>query len=266
MVIITSLPGLWFNSWLILNGSSVEILLFEELDVFFIFVCSHPQDVEALIEQHTTVMDGRIITFRRGGDDVVFEELDFDQGCLWIGVTGLPLGRLDPEWALQCFKHVGFVEKLDFQGNGLPDELEFRAKVYFDLSKPLIPGCFVPLQEGQAVWVYFRYEGVFKFCKKCGLVGHYTSNCRAMDYEAYTRITSRLQRLEFAAFTTIFGPTNIPLYSNKIEGLADKFRCRNHHINLLEMGLNVPDPEFNVGDDGPYYPSQHSTIKPGLHI
>ncbi|KNA14740.1 hypothetical protein SOVF_104690 [Spinacia oleracea] len=214
---------------------------------FFIFLCSHSQDVVALLEQHTTVLHGRIIIFRKGGIGLVLGELDFDQGCLWIRVTRLPLGRLDPGWAVQCLQHVGFVEKLNFQGSDLPNEPEYRAKVYFDFSIPLIPGCFVPLGEGQAIWVYFRYEGVFKFCKKCGLMGHYTSKCRTSDYQAYTRITCRLERLGNAGFTTNFRPTHIPLYSNQIEGLLDKFRFRNIRINLLEMGLNVP--ELFMGDN-----------------
>lgn len=71
--------------------------MLEVLGVFFIFICSYPQDVEALLEVHTTVLDGRIMTFRRGGKGVVPDDLDFDRACLWIRVTELPLGRLDSE-------------------------------------------------------------------------------------------------------------------------------------------------------------------------
>lgn len=110
---------------------------------------------------------------------------------------------------------MGFVDKLDFQGNGLPDEPEFQAKVFCDFSKPT-PGCFVPLRMVKSLGctLEFRYEGVFKFCKKCGLLGHYISNCRTTNYGSYTRITSCLDRLEKAGFKPIVGPSNFPLYSN----------------------------------------------------
>lgn len=81
-------------------------------------------------------------------------------------MVGLPLGFLDPKWALQCLHLLGYVEILEHDGLVLPVEPEFRAKVWLDLSKPLIPGCFVPVGGGQLVWVYFRYECVYKFCNK----------------------------------------------------------------------------------------------------
>uniref|UniRef100_A0A803MA65 DUF4283 domain-containing protein n=1 Tax=Chenopodium quinoa TaxID=63459 RepID=A0A803MA65_CHEQI len=63
---------------------------------------------------------------------------------LWIRVYGLPLGFLDPEWAVKTLDLVGLVETLEYDGDGLPDEPEFRGQVLVDLSKPLIPGCYVP--------------------------------------------------------------------------------------------------------------------------
>uniref|UniRef100_A0A803MZF7 Reverse transcriptase zinc-binding domain-containing protein n=1 Tax=Chenopodium quinoa TaxID=63459 RepID=A0A803MZF7_CHEQI len=63
---------------------------------------------------------------------------------LWIRVYDLPLGLLDPEWAVKTLDLVGLVETLDYDGDGLLEEPEFRGQVMVDLSKPLIPGCFVP--------------------------------------------------------------------------------------------------------------------------
>lgn len=78
----------------------------------------------------------------------------------------------------------------------IPNELEFRAQMLIDLSKPLIPSCFLPLYDSQVIWVYFRYEWVFKFCKKCGCAEHYTWSCNLSDYEAHRRIRIRVADLE----------------------------------------------------------------------
>lgn len=154
---------------------------------------------------------------------------------------------MDPEWAIEFLHNVGHVDVLDYVGGGLPEEPEFRAKVSFDLSKPLIPGCFVPcVGGGQYVWVFVRYEGVFKFCNKCGLVGHYTRNCLSTSYQAYTNIMTRMERLHASGLTVFHDPMTAPLYTNMIKGSLDKYQFRNVRINLSLPGLNVE----GVDNDG----------------
>uniref|UniRef100_A0A803MU90 Zinc knuckle CX2CX4HX4C domain-containing protein n=1 Tax=Chenopodium quinoa TaxID=63459 RepID=A0A803MU90_CHEQI len=63
-----------------------------------------------------------------------------------------------------------------------------------DLSKPLIPGCYIPGEFGP-IWIFFRYEGVFRFCKKCGCVGHLREFCKYSDYVAARRIHARMEAL-----------------------------------------------------------------------
>lgn len=224
---------------------------------FYVFVCSHQADVEALIELHSTIIDGRVITFRRGSVSTILANIDFSKAWLWIRVVGLPLGLLDPEWALKCLNLIGYVELMEQNGDVLPSTPEFRAKVWLDLTKPLIPGCFVPVPGGQLVWVYFCYEGIYKFCKKCGLVGHYTCNCDYSAYHAFRLINDRMEGFESAGLSVIHGPMETPLYSNMIEGLSDRYRNRNVRVNLLLLGLDAElgnededdEGEPEVGDD-----------------
>ncbi|XP_056687311.1 uncharacterized protein [Spinacia oleracea] len=117
--------------------------------LFFVFVCSHLRDIEALLEQRTSVIDGRIVSFLRGSRGTILPDLDFESAQLWIRIVGLPLGMLYPEWALECLRHVGNVDYFHVEGHGLPPEPEFRACVTLNLEKPLIPGCYVPTGDGQ---------------------------------------------------------------------------------------------------------------------
>lgn len=148
--------------------ASIEV---KRISDYFIFFCSDERDVLALMKLHITFIDGRILTFRRGHRNLVPRDINFDMATMWVRVSGLSFAYLTPEWTLQTLKHVGHVLDLDFNGDGVPLETDFRACLLIDLSQPLIPGCFLPLDGGQVVWVYFRYEGVFKFCKNCGCVG-----------------------------------------------------------------------------------------------
>lgn len=88
------------------------------------------------------------------------------------------------------------MEEVDNFGPGLPTETYLRARLLVDLSPPLIPGLYLPLGDGQVMWVYFRFEGVFKFCKKCGNVGHYAGSCLLSAYDAHHILHRRFQALE----------------------------------------------------------------------
>lgn len=88
---------------------------------------------------------------------------------MWVRVSSLPLGCLGKDWAIQALKHVGSIVEIESEGDGLHYDADFSACLMIDFSQPLIPGCFIPLSNNQSVWVDFRYEGIFKYCKKMWL-------------------------------------------------------------------------------------------------
>lgn len=163
---------------------------------YYIFTCRHRVDVEALLQEHTTIIGGRIITFWECHWSIVPQSINFHHACFWVRVVGLPLGYLSNAWPMQALRHVGFIESIPDETMDLPKDPIFRAQMLTDVSKPLIPCCFLPLFDSQVIWVYFRYEGVFRFCKKCGCAGHYTRSCNLSDYEARRRIRVRVANLE----------------------------------------------------------------------
>lgn len=85
-------------------------------------------------------------------------------------ISELPWAFLTSDWTIRLLSHVGHVEKVDHYGSGLPLQPYLRALVTIDLTQPLLPGCFLPLEDNCVIWIYFRYEGIFKFCKECGFV------------------------------------------------------------------------------------------------
>lgn len=73
----------------------------------------------------------------------------------------------------------------------IPSQPEVRALVFMDLSRSLVSGCYLPLYGDQVIWIYFWNEGVYKFCKTCGCVGHSTIRCTDSQFEANIRIHKR---------------------------------------------------------------------------
>ncbi|KAL2901350.1 hypothetical protein RDABS01_026432, partial [Bienertia sinuspersici] len=81
--------------------------------IYYIFECMHPRDKEALLRIHTTVLDGKVITFRDCDWYTVPSHLNFSTMRFWVRISGLPLGYLDPQWAQNILNHVGFVETVE---------------------------------------------------------------------------------------------------------------------------------------------------------
>ena len=202
---------------------------------YFIFECQDPRDRDAILDRHTSIIDGKLITFRSSFANQVPSSINFSLATIWVRIHNLPWRFLDHEWTVRILSHVGLVEFVEDTGPGLPTEAFLRAKLVVDSTRPLIPGCFLPLDDGQVVWVYFRYEGVFKFCKQCGCVGHHTGRCPMSAYDAHHLIHRRFLEFEHDGLTLMFGPMETPLYTNLIRGLPDRFVYRNAHVNLTSF-------------------------------
>uniref|UniRef100_A0A803NC59 Zinc knuckle CX2CX4HX4C domain-containing protein n=1 Tax=Chenopodium quinoa TaxID=63459 RepID=A0A803NC59_CHEQI len=200
---------------------------------YFLFECLVQSDLEGLLRQYSTVFDGRIINLRRYGANLIPQQINFSTARLWVRVYGLPLQFLTEAWARRIFVHVGYLDSLEPITNGrLPERAELRACMIVDVTQPLIPGCFVPVQGERVIWVYFRYEGVFRFCKTCGCVGHSTSNCNLRREVATRRLMRRLEAVERDGLRVLHGPLDYPYYTNFVRGLPDVFRYRNWAVNL----------------------------------
>lgn len=68
---------------------------------FYIFFCSHLADVEAILDLHTTVIDGRVINFQRCSSSTILDNISFENTeLLWITCMGA-LGST-------CLPSIGF--------------------------------------------------------------------------------------------------------------------------------------------------------------
>lgn len=198
----------------------------------FIFGCQNLLDREALLTLNTTFIDGKPITFRPSSENQIPSTVNFNMSRVWVRIQDLPWGYLNTEWTVGILSHVGLVEAIDGDNLGLPHQPFLRASLVFNITKPLIPGCFLPLEGNSVVWIYFRYEGVFKFCKECGCIGYNTGRCPLSAYEAQRLISNHVQSLEESRMVVLRSNEGIPLYTNLIRGLIDRFIHRNPRVNL----------------------------------
>lgn len=57
------------------------------------------------------------------------------------------------------------VEAIDSEGPSLPTQPYLRARLVIDITKPPIPGCFLPLDEHRVFGYIFAMKGYSNFVK-----------------------------------------------------------------------------------------------------
>uniref|UniRef100_A0A803M8G9 Zinc knuckle CX2CX4HX4C domain-containing protein n=1 Tax=Chenopodium quinoa TaxID=63459 RepID=A0A803M8G9_CHEQI len=188
--------------------------------IYFLFECFDAYDLDGIIRQHSAVFEGRLINLRRAAPVI-------------------------------SNKRMGFIEEYEQVGTGLPMHADIRVRMLIDTSQPLIPGCYVPVEGDRVVWVFFRYEGIFKFCKSCGFVGHSEKRCKVKKEISTRRLRCRLSALERRRLRVLYGPGQQAYYTNYVKGLPDIFRYRNPEVNLMrpEEPEDLPFMDRNGGGD-----------------
>ncbi|KAL2900826.1 Gag polyprotein [Bienertia sinuspersici] len=81
------------------------------------------------------------------------------------------------------------------------------ARVWIQLDKPLVPGCYIEYEPDKLLWVDFKYEGFFNFCKKCSVIGHDTSECRRKRDVAKQHLNDRIVAYS-PPYEVVFGQAN----------------------------------------------------------
>ena len=56
----------------------------------------------------------------------------------------------------------------------------FRIRVDIDITKPLMRGKMIHIEDVEEGWVYFKYERLPTFCYCCGILGHQERECQTI--------------------------------------------------------------------------------------
>lgn len=137
----------------------------------FIFFCGTEEDVIQLYMRGWVHFKGSFMVLQRLRGHSVLDNLNLRLLDMWVTVEGLPIQHSTPMVAESVLARVGNItDREELQGQfPIPRP---RVKLLVDLSVPTVPGCYFPTYGNRATWVRFKYEGILRFCKKCGFVGH----------------------------------------------------------------------------------------------
>ena len=101
------------------------------------------------------------------------EEYVFNKVPIWMRVLKLPLGRMDRATGEMIGEKVGDLVEVEVGEDGLAVGESLRIKVKLDITKSLMRGTVVQVEDDDRVrWCPFQYEHLPEFCYICGIIGH----------------------------------------------------------------------------------------------
>ncbi|XP_074271522.1 uncharacterized protein LOC141595452 [Silene latifolia] len=185
-----------------LNGT-VSVCRFEP---FYLFTFSSKQDYSYFRQRQTVNFEGSLLVFHPLSSNSIPDNLLFHIVLIWVRAKHLPFHLKNTSVAAFQLSHVGDICEEESYPSLLPPCNFVRVKVWLDLSKPLIPGYYLALNEREHQWIAFSYEGIFIFCKTCGQVGHRVSFCPTNKVAGTRSICARMDELAARGLVVLHGP------------------------------------------------------------
>jgi len=109
--------------------------------------------------------------------DKVPKDLVLKWSPLWVQIHNLPLKSRTRETGLVIGASLGEVLEVDVMKSGVQWSKYLRVRVKIDISRKLIRGKRISIEEGTARRVNFKYERLPNFCYCCGMLDHDLKDC-----------------------------------------------------------------------------------------
>ena len=105
------------------------------------------------------------------------KDILFQWSPFWVQMYNLPLKHRTKETGLAIGTSLGEVVEVDVADSGVQWGKCLRVRVKIDVTRRLIRGRKLKIEDGEDRWVLFKYERLPNFCYKCGMLDHDLKDC-----------------------------------------------------------------------------------------
>lgn len=141
-----------------------------------LFVFYNKAGVDRILSNEPWSFDKSLLVLKNYDRLVPLDKLTLDKAFFWVQVHNIPIGYRNKSVSEDICGSIGLVDR---STNALESEcgsyVWVRAKL--DVFQPLCKGKIIKLEDGEKVWVNFRYEWLPNICYWCGCFDHGDRDC-----------------------------------------------------------------------------------------
>lgn len=137
---------------------------------------------DRIAETGPWAVKGALLNLQQWPPNLTLEDVSFSHCNILIQIHNLPPNRRNRENICRIVNHIGICVKFD--ENSTHEHLHkfVRVQVKVNIQGKLCPGIYITRENGEKLWLYFKYERLSDFCYGCGGFDHTEPTC--MDEKA----------------------------------------------------------------------------------
>ena len=109
--------------------------------------------------------------------DISPAKVTFSHSLFWIRIFNIPIKSMNKDVGARIANEMGELIMVDAPKSGFAWGPFLRIIVRIDITKPLMRGKMIQIENLDADWAVFKYERLHIFCYRCGLLGHQDREC-----------------------------------------------------------------------------------------
>ncbi|KAF3946792.1 hypothetical protein CMV_026980 [Castanea mollissima] len=161
------------NLWHASHGVNIK----EVGQNLFIAIFALEEHLGVVFDKGPWSFDKKLILMKRFFGDVSPAKVTFTHSAFWIRIFNIPIKSMSREVGAKIANDVGELITVDAPKSGVVWGPFLQVRVNIDITKPLMRGKMIQIEDSEAEWVVFKYERLPIFCYRCGILGHQDREC-----------------------------------------------------------------------------------------
>lgn len=152
----------------------------------FAFTFSSTEEHDSIWDKRIWHVNGSLLVLRECNYNLTIQEIEFTNAAFWIQAQGLHFTGMHPTNASKFAQFIGTLIQVESnEEDPIVNKSYLHFRVELNLHEPLLPSCKIPRKvpatnhpNGFKIWVEFKYERLPEFYFNCGVLDHFTKECK----------------------------------------------------------------------------------------